>query len=182
MRTHGITYKLVRKQTASVLRTYSDSDYANDPDKKSRTGIIQTMYDAPVSWSSSRQTTVATSTYEAEYLAASRATQQTPWLRRLLANIQHPETRPTPVMIDNQAAISVAKNTAPTKRRKFIDIKHHHIQDHIKKGNITVHHIPTAENIADLFTKITGSQRHNHLTNKIHLTPAQSPSVNSGTV
>ena len=85
-------------------------------------------------------------------------------------------------MIDNQAAISVAKNTAPTKRKKFIDIKYHHIQDQIKKGSIMVHHIFTAENIADLFIKITGPQRHNHLTTKIHLTPAQSPSANPATV
>ena len=85
-------------------------------------------------------------------------------------------------MIDDQAAISVVISTEPTNRTEFIDIKHHHIQEHIKKGSIKVHHIHTADNIADLLTQITGPQRHNHLTNKIHLTPAQIPSANPGTV
>ena len=64
-RTHGIAYKPVRKQPESALRTYSDSDYANDSDRKSCTGIIHTLYDAPISWTSSRQATVATSTCKA---------------------------------------------------------------------------------------------------------------------
>ena len=79
-RTHGIAYKPVGKQPESALRTYSDSDYTNDPDRKSRTGMIHTLDDAPVGWKSPRQATVATSTCEAEYWAASRATQQTQWL------------------------------------------------------------------------------------------------------
>ena len=90
-RTHGIEYKTVNSQTKIGLRSHSDSDYANDPDRKSRTGIIHTLYGDPISWTSSRQPTDATSTCDAEYLAASRAAQQTQWIRRMLADIQQPE-------------------------------------------------------------------------------------------
>ena len=94
----------------------------------------------------------------------------------MLDDIKQPETKSTPLMADNQAEISVAKNVAPTMRRKFIDIKHHHIQDHIKKGKISIKHIPTADNASDLFTKITGPQRHKHLTKLLQLALPQSTS------
>lgn len=96
--------------------------------------------------------------------------------------IKQPETKPTPLMVNNQAAISVPKHFARTKRRKFIDIKHHQIQDQTKKGNITIKYIPTADIAADLFPKITEPQRYNHLSKLLQLTPPQSLSVNPGTV
>ena len=93
------------------------------------------------------------------------------WIRRMLDYIKQPETKPMTLMVRNQAAISEAKNVAPTKRKKFIDIKRYHIRDHIQKGNITIKHILIPDNAADLITKINGPQRHNHLTELLQLTP-----------
>ena len=156
----GIEFTCNSSPNQHALKSYADSDFAIDPDRKSKTGIIHTMYDCPIRWTSSRQTTVGRSTCEAQSLAASTATQQTHWIRRVLDDICLPEPHLTPLFIDIQATIQVDKTSAPTKRRKFIDIKHHIIHDHISWGTIAATRIPTSNNLADHFTKTPPTPSH----------------------
>ena len=153
---HGILFKANTPNARPSLRTYSDSDCANDHARCSRTGIVHMFHDAPISWNSARQSVVADSTCEAQYLAATAATQQAHWLCRLLVDAHTPENQPTPLLVDNNATILVAQNSAPTKRRKFIDIRHHLIRNHIQRGPVKIQHIPSEDNIADYFTKPLG--------------------------
>lgn len=84
----------------------------------------------------------------------SRPQQQpnTPWLQRLLSiNIQTTSPEPTHY-IDNKSAIQIAENQAPTRHRKFIDIRHYYLQHHLKNGKFTLQHI------------LTGAMRTNKLT------------------
>ena len=60
---------------------------------------------------------------------------------------------PTPLFMDNQSAIRVARNTGPTKRRKFIDLQHHFLSHHTRKSTIVLKHFPGADMFADIFTK-----------------------------
>ena len=57
------------------------------------------------------------------------------------------------MLCDNTPAIALANNPGHHKRSKHIDIKHHHVRDHMNQGTITVNHVPTGDNIADGFTK-----------------------------
>ena len=63
---------------------------------------------------------------------------------------------PTITFIVNTSTIQVAENSGPTRRRELIDVRHHHLQHHIKRANIVAEHIPTAHNPADLFIKGLG--------------------------
>ena len=54
---------------------------------------------------------------------------------------------------DNQSAIALAKDNKFHSRMKHIDIRYHFIREAVEDGNIVVNYIPTAENIADIFTK-----------------------------
>ncbi|UYV67990.1 hypothetical protein LAZ67_5002731 [Cordylochernes scorpioides] len=111
------------------LTGYSDSAFARDIDsRKSTTGYIFMLNHGAVSWSSQKQSTVALSTTESEYIAACAATKEMVWLRRLLKDIGIKMDRPTVLNMDNQAAIKLVQNPEFHKRTKHIDVRYHYIR------------------------------------------------------
>jgi hypothetical protein len=58
---------------------------------------------------------------------------------------------------DNVGTITLTKNTKHNTRVKHIDIRHHYIREHVDNGDIVVHHIPTSDNLADMFMKTLGT-------------------------
>jgi hypothetical protein len=136
------------------LEVYADADWASDiQDRKSTTGWLVKLCGAAVSWCSRRQDTVAKSTMEAEYIAASSVVDEVVWFRRLLSELQQKQTSPTITYMDNQSAIAAALEGGKESRRKHIDVKHHSIVEHIDNGDVILRWIPSAQNEADLFTK-----------------------------
>ena len=107
-----------------------------------------------MSWRSKKQTTVALSMAEAEYVALAGATQEAVWMRQLTADLNgEPATEPTVVFEDNQAAIAMAKNPQFHGRSKHILIKYHFVRDKVNDGMINISYCPTTEMIADMLTK-----------------------------
>ena len=97
--------------TGEKLYGYSDADWASDADDRySTSGNVLLMAGGAISWLSQKQTTVALSTAEAEYMALGSATQETIWLRHLLSDLQVNTDYPTEIFEDNQGAIAMAKN------------------------------------------------------------------------
>ena len=93
-----------------TLTAYSDADFAMDlDDRKSRSGFILFVNHGPVFWASRKQTSCASSTTEAEYLAASSTTKEIIWHRRLLASLGKAQTAPTNLFTDNQSALRLIK-------------------------------------------------------------------------
>lgn len=75
-----------------TLQGFCDADYAGDRvDRGSITGHMFLLNGGPVSWTSSKQRCVATSTTEAEYIALCDASKQGQWLRALLKELRRPE-------------------------------------------------------------------------------------------
>jgi len=138
----------------SKLTGYSDADFANDETRHSTTGNVFIMSNGAISWLSKKQTTVALSTTEAEYVALSSAAQEAVCLRSLLNDLHVDISKPTLIYEDNQSAIAVAmsQNTVQ-KRRKHIDVRHHFIQEAIQNGTICVQYCPTDYMVADILTK-----------------------------
>ena len=103
-------------------------------------------------WLSQKQAMVALSTAKAKYIALGSATQEAIWLKQLLADLN---TAPKKIEIleDNQSVITMANNSAGHKRTKHIDIKHHFIREAVQTGTITSSYCPTANMLADIFTK-----------------------------
>lgn len=149
-----IDLSLNYKATGEKLFGYSDADWANDLDnRRSVSGNVLLMSGGAISWLSQKQTTVALSTSEAEYMALGSATQEVIWLQRLLNDLHVSSEEPTEILEDNQGAIAMAKNPVGHKRTKHIDIKHHFIREAIQAGTITLNYCPTNEMVADIFTK-----------------------------
>jgi hypothetical protein len=146
---------------------FSDSNWAGDQSNcKSTGGFVFMLGGGAVSWKSKKQNSIALSSLEAEYIAGSEAAKEAVWLRRLyqeLSNTTVNRMQPTVINIDNLGAIKNAENPRFHNRTKHIDIRHHFIRDLIEKGDISVQHISTNENIADTLTKqlaIASLERH----------------------
>ena len=92
---------------------YADADWAGDiNDRKSTSGYLFKIGGGAVSWRSKKQTNVALSTAEAEYMALASAAQEAIWLRQLNSELNHPSSSATVIHEDNQSAISIAKKSA----------------------------------------------------------------------
>lgn len=134
------------------LTGWSDSNYASDIDtRRSTTGYLFLLNQGPISWCSRRQQTVALSTTEAEYMAASAAVKESLWLRSLL--MQRP-IEPITINIDNQAALRLIKNPKFYKRTKHIDVfRFHFIREKFENGEINISYIHSSNQLADIMTK-----------------------------
>ena len=133
---------------------YSDADWAGDVnDYKSTSGYVFQLGGTAVSWKSRKQSSVALSTAEAEYMALALATQEAVWMRQLSTDLRNSPTRPTVVYEDNQSSISMAKNPKFHGRCKHIGIKYHFIRGHVKAKTIDIKYCPTENMVADMLTK-----------------------------
>lgn len=138
------------------LEGYSDADWASDKDdRRSTTGYCFSLTEnGPViSWKSRKQSTVALSTCEAEYMALAAATQESMYLVQLLRGVDSREHVPVKIYEDNQGAIALSKNPVCTQRSKHIDIKFHFVRSAHTEGKISIEYCPTENMIADVLTK-----------------------------
>jgi hypothetical protein len=146
----GIWYP---KGSTFDLIGYSDSDYAGcKVDRKSTSGTCQFLGRYLVSWSSKKQTSVALSTAEAEYVAAGQCCAQLLWMRQTLRDFGYNLSK-VPFLCENESAIRMADNPVEHSRTKHIDIRHHFLRDHQQKGDIEVFYVSTENQLADIFIK-----------------------------
>ncbi|GJV98003.1 putative ribonuclease H-like domain-containing protein, partial [Tanacetum coccineum] len=134
------------------LEAFSDSDYAGASlDRKSTTGGCQFLRRRLISWQCKKQTIVANSTTEAEYVAAANCRGQVLWIQNQMLDYGF-NFMNTKIYIDNESTICIVKNPVFHYKTKHIEIRHHFIRDSYKKL-IQVIKIHTYHNVADLLTK-----------------------------
>ncbi|GJX59855.1 putative ribonuclease H-like domain-containing protein [Tanacetum coccineum] len=154
---------LYPKESSFDLVAYSDSDYGGaSQDRKSTTGGCQFLGRRLISWQCKKQTIVATSTTEAEYVAAASGCGQVLWIQNQLLDYGY-NFMNTKIYIDNNSAICIVKNPVFHSRTKHIEIRHHFIRDCFEKKLIYVDHIHTDDNVADLLTKAFDVGRFQYL-------------------
>ena len=156
-----IDYKLSYGNKGAIspkLQGYSDADYAGDiVDRHSISGYLYTLNGGIISWNSTKQRCVSTSTTESEYIALSEASKQGQWIRGLLRELGRTQylsnTLSVPIFSDNQACIALAKDPISHSRTKHIDIRYHYIRELVAYGKTTIDYKSTEEMVADLLTK-----------------------------
>jgi hypothetical protein len=111
-----------------------------------------------VSWSSKKQTSVALSTAEVEYVATGQCCTQLLWMRQTLRDFGYNLSK-VPLLRDNESAIHIVDNTVEHSHTKHIDIRHNFLRDHQQRGDIDVCHISTENQLADIFTKPLDEKR-----------------------
>ncbi len=136
-----------------ILFGFSDSDWAGDKEgRRSTSGWICYVAGCPVSWASRKQTVVALSTMEAEYIALASVAREMISLRSLLRELGLPIEN-AKVLVDNSPAVFLAENPTTTPKSKHIDIRFHFLRDLISKQLLSLQWIPSKEQVADIFTK-----------------------------
>ncbi|GJX75603.1 putative ribonuclease H-like domain-containing protein, partial [Tanacetum coccineum] len=148
---YGITYK---HNGGNKIHGYSDSSYGvNTQEGKGTTGIIFYYGESPISWSTQKQATVALSSCESEFIAATAAATQALWLKRLLSKLTHSQEEKVTIQVDNKSAIALMKNLIFHGRSKHIDTKYHFIRECVEKEDIQIEFINGEYHKADILTK-----------------------------
>ncbi|GJR21922.1 retrovirus-related pol polyprotein from transposon TNT 1-94 [Tanacetum coccineum] len=141
------------KGTGLETIVYANSDNVGDyVDQKSTSGVCTFIGCCLTSWMSKKQTALAISTTEAEYVSAGKACQQALWMKQALVDYEV-KLNYVPVLCDNKGAINLSKNPVLHSRTKHIEIRHHFLRDNVKKGNISIEKVAFEDNIANIRTK-----------------------------
>jgi hypothetical protein len=128
-------------------------------------GYVFKLFDSPISWSSKKQTVVALSTCEAEYISACHAACQGVWLQSLLMEKKVNKNEDFELLIDN-----LAKNPIAHGRSKHIETKYHFLRDQVCKGKLKLTHCKTEIQVADIFTKPLKIERFKDLKKMLTVT------------
>ena len=151
------------------MEVYVDASFAGDwntawsdepTSVMSRTGYIIFYSNCPIVWCSKLQTEIALSTTESEYIALSQSLRDAIPLIGFLKEIQLviPNSKETPtihcsIFEDNKGCIDLVNTPRMRPRTKHIALKYHHFRSHVKNKLISIQHIETENQIADIFTK-----------------------------
>ena len=142
-----VEYGLDYRQGSGVrLAGYTNSDWAGCAvDRKSTSGCCFGLGSTVVSWLRRKQKSVSLSSTEAEYIAASQASCEAIWLRKMLVGLFDLELRPTVIHCDNQSCIKLTENLVFHDRSKHIEIRYHFIRDWVQRGAVKLEYVSTDE-------------------------------------
>ncbi|GJY95950.1 retrovirus-related pol polyprotein from transposon TNT 1-94 [Tanacetum coccineum] len=119
------------KGTSIEIVVYANSDHAGDyVDRKSTSGICMFVGCCLTSWFSKKQTALAISTTESEYVSTGKACQQALWMKQALIDYDV-RLDDVPIMCNNKGAIDLRKNAVQHSRTKHIKIYHHFLCDNV---------------------------------------------------
>ena len=128
---------------------------------RSITGLVFTYCGGAIAYRSKTQTVTATSSTEAELIAAYTAAKIARYLRQVLKQLGFEQTDPTIIHIDNQSALTIINdNVSPTDRTRHMDLRFFAIQDWREDGDIIMQYIPGCLNYSDAATKALGWVLH----------------------
>ena len=150
-------WKLVYQQdnpNGTILKGFVNADWASNVNNcKSTSGFVFMLAGGTISWGLKKQNTVALSSTEAKYIAATHAAKEVVWLRRLLLELKQKVEGPTILTMDNQSAITIARNPEFHDHSKHIEIWHHFLRQKIEEGELGLEYTPTGDQVADILTK-----------------------------
>ncbi|KAL9999278.1 putative RNA-directed DNA polymerase [Helianthus debilis subsp. tardiflorus] len=147
---------------------FTDSDWAGSlDDRKSVSANVFMLGKGAVSWCSKKQSTVALSSTEAEYISATGGACQAIWLRRILQELGLNQGQGTQIFCDSKSAIDLSRNPVLNSRSKHIELKYHFIRDMVSEGQVELLFCNTNEQLADLMTKALAKERFVYLRYKI---------------
>jgi hypothetical protein len=160
---HGITYsKSDDRDTTddNSLYGFADAAFANHDDLKSTSGYVYLASGGAITWKSKKQTTIALSSTEAEYVALSEAAREACWLRNLYKELVYSQKFPITIRGDNDGSIAMARNQQFHSRSKHIAIRWHWVRDLIEQGLVKIETCRDPQQTADVLTKALPRPKH----------------------
>jgi hypothetical protein len=151
-----------------TLSGYIDSDWARSvSDRKSTSECCFSLGSTMISWQSRKQSNIALSTAEVEYIAACSANCEAIWLRKLLTDLFDLEMEANTILCDNQSCIKMTENPVFHDKSKHIEIRYHYIRDMVQRGAIKLQYVSTDEQVADVLTKPLFHVNFEHFRDKL---------------
>lgn len=169
-KTQNFGLKFIKSNDTKInICAYADSDFANNSlDRKSMTGFLIKINSNIIEWKTQKQSVVALSSAESEYLSLSSCIRECLFLGQMLSEILNYDLFPINVYEDNQSCIKMA-STMETKRTKHIDVRHHFIREYVEQEKIILHYIPTEEQQADILTKALPNPKFKVFRNNLNI-------------
>ena len=152
------------------VKGYTDASFQTDRDDScSQSGFVFLLNGGAVSWRSSKQSTVADSTTEAEYIAVNEAAKEAVWMKKFIGDLGVVPSIQDPIKIfcDNEGAVILAKEPRSHKRTRHILRKFHYVRKIVEDRDIIISRVGTDENLADPFTKPLSQTKHDSHTRSI---------------
>ena len=150
-------YGLHYTRYPAVLEAYSDANWISDmKDTKSTSGYVFTLGGVVVSRKSSKQTYIARSTMEYEFITTlDKAGEEAEWLRQFLEDIP---IWPKPVLAicihcESQFTIGRAQNDMYHGKSRHIRRRHNTVRQLLSNGIISINYIKSKDNLVDTLTK-----------------------------
>ena len=155
VKTLGITYRNTPNGTDinNLFHGYADAAVANANDHKSTTGYVFLGSGGAITWKSKKQTMIAHSTMEEEYVALSEAGLEATWLRNLYGELRFPQINPTIIKGDNDGSVVLTHNPQFHQRSKHITLHHHWVRDLVTDKILDIQNCRDPEQTADVLTK-----------------------------
>ncbi|KAK2372557.1 putative mitochondrial protein [Trifolium repens] len=152
---YGVLFPYSSNRETLELVGFSDADWCGDKiERKSTSGYLFKFQGAPVSRCSKKQSVIALSSCEAEYVAGSLASCQANWLQSLLSEMGIIEDITVVLNLDNKSAINLAKNPISHGKSKHIETRFHFLRDQVSKGKLKLEFCSSEDQQADILTKV----------------------------
>lgn len=167
---------LLRSDSDLRLNGWCDSDWASCPiTRKSVTGYFVQLGDSPISWKTIKQKTVSLSSAEAEYRAMRFLVQELTWLKRVLLTLGGSHNHPMLVHCDSKSTIHIATNPVFHERTNHVEADCHYVHDEVTNGAISLSHVPSKAQLADIFTKPLGANEFSLFRSKLGIQNLHAP-------
>lgn len=167
-KSYGITYSNHDSSSTNnpnIISGFADAAFANQDDLKSTSGYVFMVAGGAITWRSKKQTTVALSTTEAEYVALAEAAREACWLKNLYGELGYTQAYPITIRGDNNGSIAMARNPQFHQRSKHIAIRWHLLRELVEEGILSIEECRDPEQTADVLTKaLTRFKHHKHVT------------------
>ena len=159
-----------RSEEELVINGYTDASFQTNKDDYRSQSIYEFILNGgAVSWKSSKQSTIAYSTTETEYIVASYVAKEAVWIKKFIVDlgVVPSITNPMDLYCDNNGAIGQAKEPRSHQRSKHILRRYHLIREIVERGDVKICRVPTDDNIADPLTKALPQGKHDKHTRSI---------------
>jgi hypothetical protein len=146
-----------------TLSGYTNSDWVGSvSDRKSTSVCCFSLGSTMISWQSRKQSSIALSTTEAEYIVVCSTSCEAIWLRKLLTGLFDLEMETTTILCDKQIFIKITKNHVFHDKSNHIEIRYHYICDMVQIGAINLQYVSTDEQVVDVLTKPLSRVKFEH--------------------
>ena len=143
------------------LHGWTDADWGGDKDtSRSTSGYLFTFSGGAITWKTKKQSTVALSSTEAEYIAATLVAKEGLWLKSIFDELNIIHINEFQLWCDNKSCITIARNPKITDQNKHIRARYHFLCELFEDGTIRLDYTPTLHMWADFLTKLVPVVKH----------------------